>query len=109
MAVRYETKLARPARRPLVQAGGIRHHNEYSTLGTKAMNRKPYSHFLVVLFLMGVLFSAVRVSDSDYQEAVKALGAKDYATALRYLGSALGGDPVNVRYASDNWKTVIGS
>jgi len=73
------------------------------------MNRKPYSHFLVVLFLMGVLFSAVRASDSDYQEAVKALGAKDYATALRYLESAVGGDPDNVRYASDYRQAVIRS
>lgn len=46
-------------------------------------------------------------SDSDYQEAVKALGANDYTTALRYLESAINGDPENVRYASEYRQAAI--
>jgi tetratricopeptide (TPR) repeat protein len=48
-----------------------------------------------------------RASDADYKEALKALNARDYATALRYLESAVTAEPDNVRYASEYRQAAI--
>ena len=73
------------------------------------MIRKSYAHLFVILLTTCALFARAGTSDADYQEAVKALGAKDYTTALRYLESAVSGAPDNVRYASEYRQAAIRS
>lgn len=72
------------------------------------MTRKSYLR-LVILFSICGFFAAARASDSDYQAAIKALGANDYATAMHYLESAIKSDPENVRYASEYRQAAIRS
>jgi tetratricopeptide (TPR) repeat protein len=73
------------------------------------MIMKPY-YYLLSPFLVACLLSApTRPSDSDYQQGMKALGANDYVTALRYLESAVTGDPENLRYTSEYRQAVIKS
>ena len=63
------------------------------------------SLFLAVCLLSG----PGRASDSDYQQAMKALGSNDYANALHYLESAVTDDPDNLRYASEYRQAAIKS
>ena len=62
------------------------------------------------LFLAVCLLSRPgRASDSDYQQAMKALGSNDYAHALQYLEAAVTDDPDNLRYASEYRQAAIKS
>jgi tetratricopeptide (TPR) repeat protein len=71
------------------------------------MIRKLHVHSLLVVLAVCGLFAPLCASDSDYQEAMKALDAKDYSTALHYLESAVSGAPDEIRYASDYRQTAI--
>jgi tetratricopeptide (TPR) repeat protein len=71
------------------------------------MNINTFARSLQVLLTVCVLLAPLRASDTDYQEGVKALGAKDYPTALRYLESAVTSDPDNMRYANDYRQAAI--
>jgi len=71
------------------------------------MIRKIYAHLFVLVFTTCAWCAPVRPSSADYQDGVKALEAKNYATALRFLESAVSGDPDNVRYASDYRQAAI--
>jgi len=73
------------------------------------MIRQFHAHSLMVLVAACALLAPLRASDTDYQEAMKALDAKDYSTALRYLESAMSGNPDDVRYASDYRQAAIRS
>jgi tetratricopeptide (TPR) repeat protein len=73
------------------------------------MIRQFHAHSLMVLLAACALLAPLRASDTDYQEAMKALDAKDYSTALRYLESAMSGNPDDVRYASDYRQAAIRS
>lgn len=73
------------------------------------MNRKRHLSFFA-LFLAFALFISIppaRASDSDYKEAVRALEAHDFPTALRLLEAAVGGEPDNLRYASEYRQAAI--
>jgi tetratricopeptide (TPR) repeat protein len=61
--------------------------------------------FLAVCLLRG----PARAADSDYQQAIKALGSNDYANALRYFESAITDDPDNLRYSSEYRQVAIKS
>jgi len=63
------------------------------------------SAFLAVCLLCG----PARAADSDYQQAIKALGSNDYANALRYFESAITDDPDNLRYSSEYRQVAIKS
>ncbi len=79
------------------------------------MISKYQSYSFAILFLLCAFLAPARASDSayaadsDYKEAVKALEARDYAAALRYLESAVSGDPDNLRYASEYRQAAIQS
>jgi tetratricopeptide (TPR) repeat protein len=73
------------------------------------MIRKYCAHLLVTLTAISLLGVPARASDSDYQQGIKALGSNDFPTALRYLESAVAGDPENVRYASEYRQVAIKS
>jgi tetratricopeptide (TPR) repeat protein len=75
------------------------------------MNRKRHLS-LFAIFSTLTLFAWIapaQASDSDYKEAVKALEARDYTTALRYLESAVGSEPDNLRYSSEYRQAAIQS
>lgn len=57
----------------------------------------------LLLFMLGVSVCAGAASDPEasYQEAVKAIAAKDYSTALGHLEAALAAQPDSIRYASE--------
>jgi len=63
------------------------------------------SVFLAVCLLCG----PARDADSDYQQAIKAMGSKDYANALHYFESAITDDPDNLRYSSEYRQAAIKS
>jgi tetratricopeptide (TPR) repeat protein len=63
------------------------------------------SGFLVVCLLCG----PARAADSDYQQAIKALGSNDFANALHYFESAITDDPDNPRYSSEYRQVAIKS
>jgi len=66
--------------------------------------------YSLTLFLAVCLFSGPgRASDSDYQQAIKALSSNDYAHALQYLESAVTDDPDNLRYSSEYRQVAIKS
>jgi tetratricopeptide (TPR) repeat protein len=71
------------------------------------MIRKVHAQLFVIFLATCALAAPPRSSDSDYQEGLKALGAKDYATAVRYLESAVIGDPENLRYSSEYRQAAI--
>ena len=71
------------------------------------MMRRLHLHLFTILFVAWVLTSPARASDTDYREAMRALGVKDYATALRYLEAAVTNEPDNVRYASEYRQAAI--
>ncbi len=71
------------------------------------MTMKSHAHTFTVLLTICALLTPLRTADTDYQEALKALGAKDYITALHYLESAVTGDPDNLRYASEYRQAAI--
>ena len=71
------------------------------------MTRNFYSRLAVTGLIIGALCVRVGASNADYDKAVKALGARDYTTALRYLESAVSDDPDNVRYASEYRQAAI--
>jgi tetratricopeptide (TPR) repeat protein len=71
------------------------------------MIRKHHIHLSAIVLAICLLSAPLCASDTDYQEALKALGAKDYAGALHYLESAVVGDPDNVRYASEYRQAAI--
>ena len=61
------------------------------------------SAFLAVCLFWG----PAQAADSDYQQAIKALGSNDYANALHYFESAITDDPDNLRYSSEYRQVVI--
>jgi tetratricopeptide (TPR) repeat protein len=61
------------------------------------------SAFLAVCLFCG----PAQAADSDYQQAIKALGSNDYANALHYFESAITDDPDNLRYSSEYRQVVI--
>lgn len=61
------------------------------------------SAFLAVCLICG----PAQAADSDYQQAIKALGSNDYANALHYFESAITDDPDNLRYSSEYRQVVI--
>lgn len=63
------------------------------------------SSFLLVCLLCG----PIRAADSDYQQAMKALGSNDFANALHYFESAITDDPDNLMYSSEYRQVVIKS
>jgi tetratricopeptide (TPR) repeat protein len=76
------------------------------------MNRKRHPSLSFAICFTLVLFALIAsawASDSDYKEAVKALEARDYPTALNYLESAVGNEPDNLRYASQYRQAAIQS
>src|SRR5882724_483094 len=93
----------------MVQVCRRRAARQHPTFGAKTMIRQFHAHSLMVLVAACALLAPLRASDTDYQEAMKALDAKDYSTALRYLESALSGNPDDVRYASDYRQAAIRS
>lgn len=69
---------------------------------------KKVFYCLLITFLVSCLISAsTPTPDADYQSAMKALGANDYSSALRYLESALSGDPDSMCYASEYRQAAI--
>jgi tetratricopeptide (TPR) repeat protein len=73
------------------------------------MIRKSCPHLLSALMLTCLIPSFSHASDSDYAQGMKALSSNDYGSALRYLESAVAGDPDNLRYASDYRQAIIKS
>jgi tetratricopeptide (TPR) repeat protein len=73
------------------------------------MIRKHLLHSFATLLTICAMAVPLRASDTDYREGMKALSAKDYATALRYLESAVSAEPDNVRYASEYRQAAIQS
>src|SRR5262245_24581763 len=73
------------------------------------MIRKHILHSFAALLTICAMAVQLRASDTDYREGMKALSAKDYATALRYLESAVSAEPDNVRYASEYRQAAIQS
>jgi tetratricopeptide (TPR) repeat protein len=71
------------------------------------MIRKHSVHLFAIVLAASALVTPLRASDNDYREGMKALNAKDYPTALRYLESAVTADPDNVRYASEYRQAAI--
>jgi tetratricopeptide (TPR) repeat protein len=67
------------------------------------------SYSLSLFLALWLLSGTGKASDSDYQEGMKALGAKDYVNALHYLESAVNDDPDNLRYASEYRQAAIKS
>jgi tetratricopeptide (TPR) repeat protein len=63
------------------------------------------SAFLAVCLFCG----PAQATDSDYQQAIKALGSNDYANALHYFESAITDDPDNLRYSSEYRQVAIKS
>ena len=69
-----------------------------------------FRYCLLVTFLLSCLIAvSTPAPDADYQLAIKALKANDYSSALRYLESALSGDPDSMCYASEYRQTAIKS
>ena len=67
-----------------------------------------YVRLFAAVFIITVLCArGLSAANADYDKAVKALGARDYASALRYLESAISDDPDNVRYASEYRRAAI--
>lgn len=64
---------------------------------------------LSAFLLMCLLCGPSRAADSDYQQAIKALGTNDYANALHYFESAITDDPDNIRYSSEYRQVAIKS
>ena len=73
------------------------------------MIRRSCVQFIIRCLALCVLLSTLQAStsDADYREALKALQANDYVTALRYLESAMSGDPENICYASEYRQAAI--
>ena len=68
-------------------------------------------YFLLILCVAvpSAAFAAEPAAEGHFREAVKAASAKDYNTALTEFESALGGDPDNIRFASEYRQAVIQS
>lgn len=73
------------------------------------MIKNSFSCALLTLLFCCLLSGSTSDADADYQQARKALGANDYSTALRYLESAVAGDPDSIRYASEYRQAAIKS
>lgn len=71
------------------------------------MTRKLVSSSFVALLLACLLSASTTPSDTDYQQAMKALESNDYLNALRYLEAAVTSDPDNIRYASEYRQVAI--
>lgn len=71
------------------------------------MIKKSYSRFFVAVFAIGVLFTPARAADSDYDQGVKAMEARDYTTAERLLESAVSAAPDNLRYANEYRQAAV--
>lgn len=67
------------------------------------------SYLLSAFLLVCLLCGPVRAADSDYQQAMKALGSNDYANALHYFESAITDDPDNLMYSSEYRRVAIKS
>ena len=67
------------------------------------------SYSLSVFLAVCLLCGPARAADSDYQQAIKAMGSKDYANALHYFESAITEDPDNLRYSSEYRQAAIKS
>ena len=72
------------------------------------MIRKIFYSFFVFLAVC-LLCGPTRAADSDYQQAMKALGSNDYANALHYFESAIANDPDNMMYSSEYRQAAIKS
>jgi tetratricopeptide (TPR) repeat protein len=69
---------------------------------------KRHASLFAIIFTLCTL-PAPRAADSDYKEALKALEAKDFPAALRYLESAVTDEPDNLRYSSEYRRAAIQS
>jgi tetratricopeptide (TPR) repeat protein len=67
------------------------------------------SYSLSIFLAVCLLCGPARATDSDYQQAMKALGSNDYANALRYFESAITDDPDNLMYSSEYRQVAIKS
>lgn len=65
------------------------------------------SYSLSALLAACLFCGPAQAADSDYQQAIKALGSNDYANALHYFESAITDDPDNLRYSSEYRQVVI--
>src|SRR5579864_2942385 len=72
------------------------------------MIRKLFYSFSVFV-LMVLLCGPLRAADSDYQQAMKALGSNDYVNALHYFESAIADDADNLMYSSEYRQAAIKS
>jgi tetratricopeptide (TPR) repeat protein len=72
-------------------------------------NRHLLLAFILLALALFVWMTPACASDSDYKEAVKALEARDFPTALRYLEAAVASEPDNLRYASEYRQAAIQS
>jgi len=70
------------------------------------MIRKLFYSLSAFLF-MCLLYGPTRAADSDYQQAMKALGSNDYANALHYFESAITDDSDNLMYSSEYRQVAI--
>lgn len=67
------------------------------------------SYSLSAFLAVCLLYGPSQAADSDYQQAIKALGSNDYANALHYFESAITDDPDNLRYSSEYRQVAIKS
>jgi tetratricopeptide (TPR) repeat protein len=74
---------------------------------TKTMIKIFGRYLIAVLITIYALSVSTHASDADYQEAVKALEAKNNTTALHYLELAVTGDPDNLKFASEYRQAII--
>lgn len=67
------------------------------------------SYSLSAFLAMCLLCGPIRAADSDYQQAMKALGSNDFVNALHYFESAITDDPDNLMYSSEYRQVAIKS
>lgn len=67
------------------------------------------SYSLFAFLFVCLLCSPTRAADSDYQQAMKALGSNDFVNALHYFESAITDDPDNLMYSSEYRQVAIKS
>lgn len=60
-----------------------------------------------VFFALSISLAVAASGEADYQNGMKALASKDYATALAKLEAAMSAEPDSVRYGSEYRQAVI--
>lgn len=70
---------------------------------------RKFSYALSIFLAVCLLCNTGRATDSDYQQARRALGSNDYPNALHYFESAITDDPDNIRYSSEYRQAAVKS